>query len=831
MARTPFDFGIPDVQAEKPLERATDYEHIENVPPGAFGAFGAAALERGSRALEEGSNELGQTALRVQDFQNKAVVQQALNDAMTKAEDSLYKVSDDPAQKGYLTLTGADAMKGYQGAVDGLRNTFASARASLQNNAQRVAFDESARRYQNYYVTDAGRWADQQSKEFYHGQAQATTEQGIANMATSYNDPVKIETNLDWTRQGVLSTLSLAGKANDPVQVDVAMRKAEGAAAVQIIETMAERDPTAALEFAQNGKLPGRMLSKDPATGAITRGASISVNSLLDADAKEQLITRLQNLSDTRAAKGFATDFLAGHGIGSAPAATPVGAAAVGAAWDRAIQRESGGQQLDIHGQPLTSKAGGVGISQALPGTAKDVAERHGFDYDEEALKYDKGYNHMLGRAYFGDLVKQYGGDLTLASAAYNAGPARVNEWIRTLGDPRTGNVSDAEFASNIPFPETRSYVNYVAQPGAGRTVGRGATPEAYMDEADLMEQARAAANRRFPNRPDLAREAANEVFETFQQTNTLQRQYQVANEQKRLDDANAAASDWVPQIINAPQSVDVGKMSADPRLKNNGEMSWRLNEMLRSSLNADKVSAAVSHQTAIGLLSGIRAGQGAPGRISDMNPIYQAYQDGKLSNSDFAFVQAQFKELQTPDGERLNDVESRLFQAVRQSIDKSNPVMGILDMTGGSEFFRYQQDVAGRVAAYRAQGKNPFDLFDPSKPDYIASPASLAPYQKSLVQSVNDFATQTRQQAQQQPAPTAPAANRPPLSSFFGGKPGGPVSSPAAAGATGQPSIAPDGTVLQPNGQPTLGPDKKPLKLTPPPGSIGIPGTLITIP
>ena len=50
------------------------------------------------------------------------------------------------------------------------------------------------------------------------------------------------------------------------------------------------------------------------------------------------------------------------------------------------------------------------------------------------------------------------------AVAGYNAGPGRVAEWIGQNGDPRIGQVDMLDWIEQIPFAETRNYVQRVIE-------------------------------------------------------------------------------------------------------------------------------------------------------------------------------------------------------------------------------------------------------------------------------------------------------------------------------------------------------------------------------
>lgn len=105
------------------------------------------------------------------------------------------------------------------------------------------------------------------------------------------------------------------------------------------------------------------------------------------------------------------------------------------------------------------SSAGARGLMQLMPGTAKQVAASLDLPYSPDRLTRDPAYNVKLGRAYLSKLLSSFDGSVALAFAAYNAGPARVRQWLDTYGDPRNGRVDLIDWIEMLPFAETRNYV------------------------------------------------------------------------------------------------------------------------------------------------------------------------------------------------------------------------------------------------------------------------------------------------------------------------------------------------------------------------------------
>ena len=150
-----------------------------------------------------------------------------------------------------------------------------------------------------------------------------------------------------------------------------------------------------------------------------------------------------------------------GHGI-YRTTAYPLIPVPVGSNWTmiHAISRQESQFAMNA-----VSHAGARGLMQLMPGTAGEQARKMGMDYDRQALMTDAGYNLMLGDGYFRRMLAYYGGSYPLAIGAYNAGPGRINEWLRANGDPRTGAIDWVEWIERIPIKfETRNYIQRVLE-------------------------------------------------------------------------------------------------------------------------------------------------------------------------------------------------------------------------------------------------------------------------------------------------------------------------------------------------------------------------------
>jgi soluble lytic murein transglycosylase len=103
------------------------------------------------------------------------------------------------------------------------------------------------------------------------------------------------------------------------------------------------------------------------------------------------------------------------------------------------------------------SRVGARGLMQLMPDTGRRLAGSLGVTVTSDDQLFDPTLNLRLGVAYLGELRRRFEGRLTLVLASYNAGEDEVSKWwARRAGD------DIEEFIANIPFRETRRYVQRV---------------------------------------------------------------------------------------------------------------------------------------------------------------------------------------------------------------------------------------------------------------------------------------------------------------------------------------------------------------------------------
>jgi len=112
----------------------------------------------------------------------------------------------------------------------------------------------------------------------------------------------------------------------------------------------------------------------------------------------------------------------------------------------------------------VVSPAQAYGLMQVTPDAGRYVCKKYGVGFDLGRMKTDPVYNAALGAAELGGLLEDYRGSYIMAFAAYNAGRGSVKKWIERYGDPRDPKVDAVDWVEQIPFSETRNYVQRIME-------------------------------------------------------------------------------------------------------------------------------------------------------------------------------------------------------------------------------------------------------------------------------------------------------------------------------------------------------------------------------
>jgi soluble lytic murein transglycosylase len=104
----------------------------------------------------------------------------------------------------------------------------------------------------------------------------------------------------------------------------------------------------------------------------------------------------------------------------------------------------------------VVSRAGAVGLTQLMPATAREMAQRirraGGPDYTAGGLNLsDPSLNIHMGSYYYNYLNQRFNNTM-LSLFAYNGGMSRVSRWRNA------STLPDDLFLETVTLPETRDY-------------------------------------------------------------------------------------------------------------------------------------------------------------------------------------------------------------------------------------------------------------------------------------------------------------------------------------------------------------------------------------
>lgn len=157
--------------------------------------------------------------------------------------------------------------------------------------------------------------------------------------------------------------------------------------------------------------------------------------------------------------------------------------------------------------------------------------------------------------------------------------------------------------------------------------------------------------------------------------------------------------------------------------------------ERITSRLGKPEPLGPISHENTIGLLNRMRATDDS--RLTTNDEIYKSYGEGKLNTADFNFLQKEFKEMRSPEGDALSKDRSQFFKQYTGAIAGRtfDPVLG------SPKLYQAERDARRLEQDLRAKGLDPHLAYDPSSEYFLGNPKRLMKYQGSMQGDLSDKA------------------------------------------------------------------------------------------
>lgn len=469
-----------------------------SVASGALFGAGAAQEQQAGAAV----SALGDTMVTQQRIADQRANQLRVDDALNQAHEKMLDYTFNP-DSGYLSLKGRAALERpdgqalpdeytgkLQGDIDGIAGT-------LGNSEQQRLFKMQSNNLITQFRGQTMKWQADQQNDYGMSVRRGTIDNQVDLATRFYNDPARVDSAL---------------QSIDASSIDLA--RMQGKSAEEAIAFSRQQSSKAVM-----GAITGAMQNDDfgAATSYMRRYSDkMAPDDLLKATAV------LSQQADAKLAQGVTTRVMGGAASAMQPQpldrlSNLAGIGAPAGLVSAVAQTESGNHETNPDGSTVTSAAGAKGSMQVMDGTSKDPG------YGVTPARDDSPAERArVGRDYLGAMLKNYNGNLTMALAAYNAGPGNVDTALA-----KAKQTGDTNWMQYLPKPqETIPYVRDVQNRFAA---GEGAPPKPTLQ--DLQTQARGIVG---DNNPRLLKLTMDNISQ----------QYEVANKavKQREDEAVSGA-------------------------------------------------------------------------------------------------------------------------------------------------------------------------------------------------------------------------------------------------------------------------------------------------
>ena len=688
-----------------------DYQQV-NPTPAAFGGTQAAGFERLGQGVEQASSNLFDVALTRQRRFNEIASTSAFNQLQDSYRNATFGDPDDPSKPGFFQLRGQAALDAYPTVSKQLEMVRQSLRKGLQNDDQRLQFDQASRRLQSYTLSDVGRHYDNEFHTWGSTVAKAQEQQQTLSAANNYTDDAAFSRAIHDARMGRMTFLQSEYRTNnlDPAvvgsnlsQVDTEMVKARAI-------SWGERDPLAAMQWLETGALP-----QPNGPDGKPVGPPIPISKTVNPETLATLKTHLRTKADDQAAVGLASPYTGLPGTRTGAPLAPVVQQINDAATQEGVRPQTAlatariesdfGRSPDRPGSSYTGMFQLSSGERAASGTGNEVRDGvKALKRAGDTLGASIGRTPEPWEVY---LAHQQG--VAGAAALLQADPntpaadvlvAQTQEWRGKGRDAALG-----EIVGNIPEDQRAAL-------GPNPTVGQFTSLwRARFQRAEAEAQTEAPADRQQALEDVVTRAP---TFEAGQKAMTMLRQrWELQDHQQRRDE-EAAGDEWLKKLLADPTKVSREAILQDGRL--GMHTREHLVAMLDGATNGDTAETRRFGNGFWDLHRRILLPYGDPKKLTDIDEVYkQSGPGGAVTIAGAEKLVDEIKGRRSEEGVEIAERQGKFLEAVRKEITGSNDQFGIRDPIGDEQFDRFLASFYAAKERIMKEGKvSPTQLFDP---------------------------------------------------------------------------------------------------------------------
>lgn len=440
-------------------------------------------------SLGQGLTSLGAVGTAIATDVQQQANQLRVDDAVNQAKEAALRLTFDK-QDGYTAFKGQEALDRPSGQPlaleygDRLKQRMQEISDGLGNDAQRRVFQRASQNIGLQFQAQATQYEGEQFRVYAASVREGTIANSTNEIALYYNDPQKIDDNIMSIRAAMADLGRMKGLSASMIEAQT--RKATSNAHLTALSTAVQKNDIAYAD-AYMRKYSGQMDADDllRANGLVTKQMDARLGTAAATSVMNRVMPRLMPTPGDRLVNLVTTG----------GAQMPPGLS------DLVATAESNNKDLNADGSVVTSAAGAKGRMQVMDATNKDpgfgVAPARDDSLEERA---------RVGRDYLQAMLQNYGGNLTQALAAYNAGPGNVDKALAAAD--KAGDR--ANWMNYLPKPsETIPYVRGIL---AKYEAGQGAPTKPTLQE--LQRNVRDSMEGQSPERVRLAIEAVTQQWE-----------------------------------------------------------------------------------------------------------------------------------------------------------------------------------------------------------------------------------------------------------------------------------------------------------------------------